>query len=50
MRGFDAMIEQEVGLPTRIADDPLACVALGTSIFLEHLDKYSSLLESSNQF
>jgi rod shape-determining protein MreB len=50
LRGFDTLIEQEVGLPTHIAEDPLACVALGTAIFLEHLDRYSSILESSAEF
>ncbi len=50
LRGIDELMERECGLPTRIADDPMACVALGTSIFLEHLDRYASILESSNDF
>jgi rod shape-determining protein MreB len=49
LRGIDLLLEQEVGLPVRIADNPLECVALGTAIFLEHLDRYSSILESSHE-
>ena len=40
--------ENEIGLPCIVADDPISCVAHGTAIFLEHLDKYSSILESSD--
>ena len=45
---IDKLIEESVGLPVHKAEDPLACVALGTGIFLEHLDRYSSILESSH--
>ena len=47
LRGIDKVIEEAIGLPVRIADDPLACVAIGTGIYLEHLDTYASVLESS---
>ena len=47
LRGLPELIEQEVGLPAHVADDPIACVARGTSIFLENLDQYASILESS---
>jgi rod shape-determining protein MreB len=50
LRGLDALIEKEVGLPARVADDPISCVAKGTAIFLEHLDRYASILESSDSF
>ena len=50
LRGLDALIEKEVGLPAQVADDPIACVAKGTAIFLEHLDRYASILESSDSF
>jgi actin-like ATPase involved in cell morphogenesis len=42
------VIEETFGLTVRIAYDPLACVALGTGIFLEHLDKYASILENGD--
>jgi rod shape-determining protein MreB len=49
LRGLDSVIEQETGLPVRRAQDPLTCVARGTGIFLENLDKYSSFLESEDE-
>jgi rod shape-determining protein MreB len=48
LRGLDQHLENEIGLPCLVADDPISCVAHGTAIFLEHLDKYSSILESSD--
>jgi len=50
LRGLAPLLEREVGLPARVADDPMSCVARGTAIFLEHLDRYASILESSDQF
>ena len=41
-----AQVSQETGLPVRIAEDPLTCVARGTGVFLEQLDQYSSVLDS----
>jgi rod shape-determining protein MreB len=46
LRGLDEMIRNSTGLPVRVADDPLTCVARGTAIFLEKLDQYSSVLDS----
>ncbi|MFQ5654475.1 MAG: rod shape-determining protein [Planctomycetota bacterium] len=46
LRGLDTLIREETGLPVRVADDPLTCVARGTAIFLEKLDQYSSVLDS----
>mgnify|MGYP003338039177 FL=1 len=46
LRGLDALIRKETGLPVRVADDPLTCVAQGTAIFLERLDEYASVLDS----
>ncbi len=46
LRGLDDKIREETGLPVRVADDPLTCVARGTAIFLEKLDVYSSVLDS----
>ena len=50
LRGLGPYLEEEIGLPVRVADDPITCVAKGTAIFLEHLDRYASILESSDQF
>ena len=36
--GFDKLVEQATGIPTRVAEDPISCVAIGTGLSLEHLD------------
>ena len=46
LRGLDELIRKETGLPVRIAEDPLTCVARGTGVFLEKLDQFSSVLDS----
>jgi rod shape-determining protein MreB len=46
LRGIDRVISSATGLETIIADDPLTCVARGTSIYLENLEQYQSTLES----
>jgi rod shape-determining protein MreB len=46
LRGADKAIYKAVGIPVRIADDPMTCVAKGTGIILEHLDELKDSLES----
>jgi rod shape-determining protein MreB len=46
LRGLKNVIEQVTGLPVHMADDPLTCVARGTSIFLEHLNDWKDTMES----
>jgi len=46
LRGVDKAIYKAVGIPVRIADDPMTCVAKGTGIILEHLDELKDTLES----
>lgn len=36
LRGFDTLITQETGIQTKIAEDPLTCVAIGTGRALDH--------------
>jgi rod shape-determining protein MreB len=38
LREFDALLSRVTGIPVRIADDPLSCVALGTGKALEQLE------------
>jgi rod shape-determining protein MreB len=38
LRGFDQRVAAETGMPVRLADDPLACVATGAGMSLEELD------------
>jgi len=34
---------EETGLPVHVADDPLTCVARGSGLALERMDKLSSI-------
>ena len=36
--GFDKLVERVTRIPTRVAEDPISCVAIGTGLSLEHLD------------
>ena len=40
LRGIDKIIQQATGLPVRLAEDPLTCVARGTNVFLENLEAW----------
>jgi len=46
LKGLDVVIHQETGLDVRVAEDPLTCVARGTSIYLENLEDWKSTMES----
>lgn len=43
LRGMDQLISQETGMIVKCAENPLDCVALGTGIVLENMDKLSSV-------
>ncbi len=49
LRNIDLMMEEEIQLPVRIAEDPLTSVALGTGEFLNQLNLYSRVLESDEE-
>lgn len=36
VRGFDQLIQKVTGVPVRVADDPISCVARGTGIALQN--------------
>lgn len=38
LRGVDKLLTKETGVPAYVAENPLACVALGTSKAFKHLD------------
>ncbi len=46
LRGLTQVISNATGLPVRLADDPLTCVARGTSIYLENLELFKDTMES----
>jgi len=46
LRGIDRAMSGATGLTVRIVDDPLCCVARGTSVYLENLAAWKDTLES----
>ncbi|HEX7896183.1 MAG TPA: rod shape-determining protein [Planctomycetota bacterium] len=46
IRGIDRAIRKEIDVPVRVAEDPLTCVARGTGLVIENLDKFKEALES----
>ncbi|MFN3485367.1 MAG: rod shape-determining protein [Planctomycetota bacterium] len=43
---MDRAIRKEIDVPVRIAEDPLTCVARGTGLVIENLDRFKDALES----
>lgn len=46
LSGLDQLISEETGMPVNIGEEPLNCVALGTGMVLEHIDKLKTVLLS----
>lgn len=46
LRGIGVVLQNATGLPVRVADDPLTCVARGTAIFLENIELLKATLEN----
>ncbi|MHC4954416.1 MAG: rod shape-determining protein [Planctomycetota bacterium] len=49
LRGIGAAISEAVGLPSRIADEPLTSVVRGTGVFLDNLSEVKSILEQAEE-
>lgn len=50
IKGLDILLEEELQIPIRIANEPLTAVARGTGIILEDIEKYSeALIENENE-
>jgi rod shape-determining protein MreB len=47
--GIDRAITKQLGIQTRVGEEPLTAVARGTGIFLEDLDIYSGVLFSDDE-
>ncbi len=45
LRGLTTVLSQATGLDVRLAQDPLTCVARGTSVYLENLDLWKDTLQ-----
>ena len=46
LRGLTTVISNATGLDVKLADDPLTCVARGTSVYLENLELWKDTMES----
>lgn len=46
LRGLPSVIGNATGLDVKLADDPLTCVARGTSVYLENLEMWKETMES----
>jgi len=46
--GIDQALSDYLGIPAKIADDPLTAVARGTGVFLEKLDVFSRVLSTDD--
>ena len=46
LRGLPTVIQNATGLETRLADDPLTCVARGTAVYIDNLDTFKETMES----
>ncbi len=48
LRGIDALMNEQLGIPVRVIDDPLTTVARGTAICVEHLAKWRDNLDAGD--
>ncbi len=46
LRGLDHTLHQATDLEVRLVDDPLSCVARGTSVYLDNLAVWKETMES----
>ncbi len=46
LKSMDALLTRELGVAANIVDDPLTCVARGTGIAVENLEKYQPILDN----
>ncbi len=44
LRGFDKLLHEETGIPVRVAEEPISCVAIGAGKALEELDALKQAL------
>ncbi|MDO5734585.1 MAG: rod shape-determining protein MreB [Eubacteriales bacterium] len=45
--GFDRMLSAKVGIDVIVAEDPISCVAIGTGLALNIMDKFNALSDHS---
>ncbi len=49
LRGIDSLMNEQLGIPVRVIDDPLTTVARGTAICVEHLAKWRESLDAGDE-
>ncbi len=49
LKGLDLLINHETGMPVKIAERPLDCVADGTGAVLENIDKLADVLDDDEK-
>lgn len=49
LRGLDALMQEQLGIPVRVADSPLTTVARGTAICVEHLSQWRDSLDAGDK-
>jgi rod shape-determining protein MreB len=47
LRGIDRFLADRTGIPVRVCAEPLAAVARGALVCMEHFDRWRPSLESS---
>ena len=51
LKNLDKLINQETGMPVQIAESPLDCVANGTGMVLDNIDRLTDVLsEEENRY
>ena len=48
LRGLTTVINNATGLPTKLAEDPLTCVARGTAVYIENLEEWQKTMDSDS--
>jgi rod shape-determining protein MreB len=48
LRGMDTVLANSTGLKIQIAEDPLSCVARGTSVYLENLELWKDTMDHND--
>ncbi|MDD5002092.1 MAG: rod shape-determining protein, partial [Thiomonas arsenitoxydans] len=46
LRDLDRLLAEETGLPVLVAEDPLTCVARGSGMALERMDRLGTIFTS----
>ena len=47
--GLPQFFQEQLGIPVRVANDPLRTVVLGAAICIEHLSQWKDSLETNNR-